>query len=110
MLVNPRVLLSTAAVFDAWDGTDRGPIPSGPVSIIGRDGRNDLELPAISLVPEIASVLDALGRTEATLVRMSGSGATCFALYRDPESLAAGARQIAADQPHWWQLSGRLRP
>ena len=110
LLVNPRVPLSTAAVFAAWHGTDRGPLPSGPVSVIARDGRNDLELPAISLVPQIATVLDALGRTEATLVRMTGSGATCFALYRDPESLSAGARQIAADQPHWWQLSGRLRP
>jgi 4-diphosphocytidyl-2-C-methyl-D-erythritol kinase len=110
LLVNPRVPLSTAAVFAAWDGADRGALPSGPASAIAGDGRNDLELPAISLVPEIATVLDALGRTEATLVRMSGSGATCFALYCEPESLAAGARQITADHPHWWQLSGRLRP
>ncbi|HVF36867.1 MAG TPA: 4-(cytidine 5'-diphospho)-2-C-methyl-D-erythritol kinase, partial [Sphingomicrobium sp.] len=73
LLVNPSIKLGTAEVFGRWDGVDRGPLKDW------RNGRNDLEAPAISLVPEIGDVLDWLGRTGAEFVRMSGSGATCFA-------------------------------
>ncbi|MGN6498138.1 MAG: 4-(cytidine 5'-diphospho)-2-C-methyl-D-erythritol kinase, partial [Tsuneonella sp.] len=82
LLVNPRTPLSTGSVFAAWDGRDRGPLPDGPASRIATEGRNDLEEPAIRLCPPIADVLAALRKTEAFLTRMSGSGATCFALFR----------------------------
>lgn len=101
LLVNPRLPLSTGAVFAAWDGVDRGPLGNW------REGRNDLEAPAITLVPRIAEVLAWLrGRSGATFVRMSGSGATCFALFDSIE-----ARGAAADAcpPHWWHLATRLR-
>ena len=51
LLVNPRVPLPTGPVFDAWDGVDRGGLADGPASVIAREGRNDLEAPAISLCP-----------------------------------------------------------
>jgi 4-diphosphocytidyl-2-C-methyl-D-erythritol kinase len=101
LLVNPRVPLSTAEVFAAWDGEDRGPLDDW------RDGRNDLEAPAIVLVPQIGLVLAWLSaQAGANLVRMSGSGATCFALF-DSE----GSRDAAADAVprEWWRLATFLR-
>ena len=106
LLVNPRVPLSTGPVFKAWDGVDRGALPDGPASQIAREGRNDLEAPAISLCPVIAEVLAALRNTAPWLARMSGSGATCFALYDTPEARDAAR---AAMPSEWWTMAGVLR-
>ncbi|GAA0280155.1 4-(cytidine 5'-diphospho)-2-C-methyl-D-erythritol kinase [Alteraurantiacibacter aestuarii] len=109
LLVNPRIPLSTGPVFAAWDGRDLGPLPTGAVSQIAQEGRNDLQAPAIALVPLIAAVLDAIAANGAFLSRMSGSGATCFGLFRDDEALARAAQAIARDHPGWWQMQGHLR-
>lgn len=109
LLVNPRLPLSTAAVFAGWDGADHGPLPGGSARAAALAGRNDLEPAAITLCPPIAGVLAALADTGAWLTRMSGSGATCFALYDDPAMRDAAAAAIAAAHPQWWQLSGALR-
>lgn len=109
LLVNPRLPLATGPVFGAWDGIDRGPLPEGPASLIAAQGRNDLETPAISLCPPIAEVLRELGETPAELVRMSGSGATCFALFRRHDVMREAAEKLALRRPEWWQLSGNLR-
>lgn len=101
LLVNPRVPLPTADVFAGWDGVDHGPLDDW------RDGRNDLETPATALVPQIETVLAWLGtRPGATFARMSGSGATCFALFDGEE-----ARDFAADAVprEWWRLATSLR-
>jgi 4-diphosphocytidyl-2-C-methyl-D-erythritol kinase len=101
LLVNPRVPLSTAEVFARWDGDDRGPLGDW------REGRNDLEAPAIALVPQIEAVLAWLGtRPGATFVRMSGSGATCFALFDDEEARDAAAAAVPRE---WWRLATFLR-
>ncbi len=109
LLVNPRVPLSTGPVFKGWDGIDRGSMPQGSARAIAEGGRNDLEAPAIALCPVIADVLAALAQTGAWLSRMSGSGATCFALYDSEAERAAAAQAIAIRHPGWWQLSGKLR-
>ena len=109
LLVNPRLPLSTAAVFKGWDGVDHGSLPTGPASEIASKGRNDLEASAIALVPQVAEVLGALRATQPRMARMSGSGATCFALYDDAAERDAGAAAIKAAQPEWWTLSGNLR-
>ena len=109
LLVNPRLPLATGPVFQGWDGEDRGPMPSGSLREIARHGRNDLEAPATALCPAIAQVLAALDRTGPWLSRMSGSGATCFALYETAEQLAAASEALAAKQPDWWQMAGKLR-
>jgi 4-diphosphocytidyl-2-C-methyl-D-erythritol kinase len=110
LLVNPRVPLSTGPVFKAWasvgGGADRGALPDGPASRIAREGRNDLEAPAISLCGGIAEVLAALQKTDPWLARMSGSGATCFALYDTPEARDAAQAAMPAE---WWTMAGRLR-
>jgi 4-diphosphocytidyl-2-C-methyl-D-erythritol kinase len=101
LLMNPRVQLSTAQVFAGWDDVDRGPL--GKWS----EGRNDLELPAMNLVPQIGEVLGWLREREgANFVRMSGSGATCFALF-DSEDARDAAAEAAPD--HWWHLPTFLR-
>jgi 4-diphosphocytidyl-2-C-methyl-D-erythritol kinase len=101
LLVNPLVRLSTRAVFEGWDGVDRGPLGEW------REGRNDLEAPARALVPEIGEVLDWLGRQAgASFVRMSGSGATCFTLFDDEVSRDAAAEACPSS---WWHLASHLR-
>ena len=109
LLVNPRVALSTGPVFKAWDGEDRGPLPDGSASDIAIKGRNDLEAPAISICPVIADVLAELRATAPILARMSGSGATCFALYHSLEARDSAARAIARSHPGWWQMATALR-
>ncbi len=109
LLVNPRVPLSTGPVFKGWDGIDRGPLPSGTATEIAREGRNDLEASAIALCPTIAGVLNALQATKPWLARMSGSGATCFALYDDTSRRDASAAQLATMHPGHWQMTGALR-
>lgn len=101
LLVNPRVPVSTAEVFSRWSGVDGGPLGDW------REGKNDLEAPAIALASQIGSVLAWLGvQSGATFVRMSGSGATCFALFDSEE-----ARDSAADgvPREWWRLATFLR-
>lgn len=109
LLVNPRVPLSTGPVFSGWDGQDRGAIPHGDARAIALNGRNDLEAPAIALCPPIAGVLAALNGTSSLLTRMSGSGATCFALFENSAARDAAASMIADKHPGWWQLRGSLR-
>ncbi|MXP28959.1 4-(cytidine 5'-diphospho)-2-C-methyl-D-erythritol kinase [Porphyrobacter algicida] len=109
LLVNPRVPLATGPVFKHWDGRDLGPLPEGDARAVAMTGRNDLEAPAISLCPPIAGVLAALDETGADLVRMSGSGATCFALYPDEQARDAAAERLAETYKGWWQMSGALR-
>jgi 4-diphosphocytidyl-2-C-methyl-D-erythritol kinase len=101
LLVNPGIQLSTPGVFAGWDGVDRGALGDW------RQGRNDLEAPAQELVPVIGEVLNWLkGQGGTTLVRMSGSGATCFALF-DSESERDAAASICP--PNWWHLATFLR-
>jgi 4-diphosphocytidyl-2-C-methyl-D-erythritol kinase len=101
LLVNPLLRLSTGAVFARWDGHDGGALRSW------RDGANDLERPALALVPEIADVLEWLSaRPGADIVRMSGSGATCFALFANGAMRDEAAGQVPDG---WWHLATRLR-
>jgi 4-diphosphocytidyl-2-C-methyl-D-erythritol kinase len=105
LLVNPAVALSTATVFGRWTGPGSGPLGNDLTA-----AANDLEAPAIALVPEIGEVLEALRRLAGVrLARMSGSGATCFALFRGDEERHRAERTLEADRPDWWLLSTCLR-
>jgi len=101
LLVNPRMELSTADVFARWDGNDRGPLRDW------RHGRNDLQDAATALVPQIGTILAWLSVQPGTeLVRMSGSGATCFALFASEAERDMAAMAVPRE---WWHLSTRLR-
>jgi 4-diphosphocytidyl-2-C-methyl-D-erythritol kinase len=114
VLVNPGVHVATPAVFTALSRKDNPPLPSvsglsTPSSVIDylRETRNDLQLPAIGLAPEIEQALKALAASDALFACMSGSGATCFGLYADPHQAARAATQIAEHAPNWYVKATR---
>lgn len=110
LLVNPGIPLGTAPVFRGWDQVDRGPLDTSSLEAVITNGRNDLEAPARALVPCIGEVLGRLSAAAGvTLARMSGSGATCFALFDSPQACSTAEQALAAEQPTWWLMSGRVR-
>ena len=114
LLVNPRRALSTAAVFAARRGPlghvgRFAPMPSAAAALARAlmPCRNDLTEAAIGLVPEISAVLARLGRLPGCLLaRMSGSGATCFALFANRAAAEAARAEVAAAEPWWWCAAG----
>lgn len=110
LLVNPGVGVSTAQIFAGWDRIDRGPLDGSSVGALRDGGRNDLEAPALTIAPVIGDVLATLATQENVLLaRMSGSGATCFALFRSDRALAAAAQAVRQAQPDWWVMETRIR-
>jgi 4-diphosphocytidyl-2-C-methyl-D-erythritol kinase len=120
VLVNPGVASSTAAVYRAFDeagaigGADRPPMPDvfeGPEDVAAFLSlcRNDLQAPAVALTPIIGEVLETLaGEPETLLARMSGSGATCFALCAGDIEAEGLAERLEAMRPGWWIRRCRL--
>jgi 4-diphosphocytidyl-2-C-methyl-D-erythritol kinase len=110
VLVNPRVQTSTPEVFKALINKQNNAIAALPKDMSNpeiltaflQDQRNDLQLPASLITPIIAQTLQAIARTGAQLVRMSGSGATCFGVYPTAPAAAQAARDIADQHPDWW--------
>ncbi|HKY80635.1 MAG TPA: 4-(cytidine 5'-diphospho)-2-C-methyl-D-erythritol kinase [Sphingobium sp.] len=110
LLANPGVAVSTARVFAGWDQVDRGRLPPVSLNALIRAGRNDLERPAIAAAPEIAEVLALLAECGGVLLhRMSGSGATCFALFDKEADRAAAAAGLRAQRPDWWIMETEIR-
>lgn len=121
VLVNPGVGLPTPKVFQARQGAfskgagSAGVLAASPADAAGlaqalRPYANDLTAPAVGLLPVIGEVL---GRLEATgdclIARMSGSGATCFALFATDDAASAAAGAIRAARPEWWAIATRLK-
>ena len=115
LLVNPGIALSTPAVFKGRRGAFSAPArfamprdAQGLAALLAAR-RNDLTEAAIALVPAIGEMLDRLAALDGALIaRMSGSGATCFALFAAAEAAAAAAARLAAERPQWWVAAGRL--
>lgn len=126
VLVNPRVAVATKNVFQAL-GLRNGELLVGVTDVIQafvwpKDGAqardwietfasetNDLEEPAIRIQPVIGEVLSALKEAgKARLVRMSGSGATCLAIFDDSAAAEAAAGKIRLAYPQWWVHAGTL--
>ena len=114
VLVNPGIALPTADVFKARKGpfSDSARFEGTPRSVSElatrlAERRNDLAAPAIALCPEIGRVLAALeAAPDARLARMSGSGATCFALFDDEAAAERAAARL--QRPGWWTVAARL--
>ena len=110
LLVNPGVGISTARVFQGWDQVDRGALAANSLDTLITDGRNDLEPAAVAMAPVIADVLAELTQSPGVrLARMSGSGATCFALFDDQADADCAAIGIKARQAGWWIMVTRIR-
>jgi 4-diphosphocytidyl-2-C-methyl-D-erythritol kinase len=122
VLANPGVAVATPAVFATLGlapgaSLDAPPAPrleAGCDAACALDalaaGRNDLQASAIRIAPAIGDALEALRRLDgARLARMSGSGATCFALFDDRHAAARAARALHAARPGWWVRATYLR-
>ena len=116
LLVNPGIALPTASVFRARQGAFSPParFAEGPASVaelaaLLKERRNDLTDAAIGIVPAIGTVLARLAaQPGALLARMSGSGATCFALFETTAAAEAAAASLKLEQPRWWVAPGQL--
>lgn len=106
LLVNPLTAVATSAVFQGWDGFDHGGLDRANLIESAFNGRNDLQASAIALSPDISKVLDVLQATSPVCSRMSGSGATCFALYDTVDARDAARNKMDVK---WWTMAGRLR-
>lgn len=118
LLINPRVASPTGEVYRAYD--------AGPPAAAGRPSapagwnvatvidwlasqRNDLQAPAVARAPAIAEALAAAAALpNVRLVRMSGSGATVFALFDTADAAASAGRRLAVDRPRWWIVTTNL--
>ncbi|MFN3226892.1 MAG: 4-(cytidine 5'-diphospho)-2-C-methyl-D-erythritol kinase [Hyphomicrobiales bacterium] len=113
VLVNPGMAVSTPEVFKALKQKSNLLMPDWPQPATFSDlvmylqaTRNDLMAPAIGLAPQISDCLDAL--SEAPFARMSGSGATCFALLETANDAATLAQKVANGHLDWWVTTGAL--
>ena len=112
LLVNPGVASPTGPVYAAYDAgppaaADRPAAPAAwtPTAVIDWLAccRNDLQAPAVARTPAIGEALQAVAALPgARLTRMSGSGATVFALFAAPEEAGAAARRLTENHPEWW--------
>jgi 4-diphosphocytidyl-2-C-methyl-D-erythritol kinase len=126
VLVNPRVPVATREVFAAL-GLRNGELRVGATDVMQATAwpeqgasveewvevlaasSNDLEAPAMRIQPAIGEVITALSATDgAWLARMSGSGATCFAIFENTAEAQRAARKIQLDHPQWWVHAGVL--
>jgi len=126
VMVNPRVAVATKEVFEAL-GLRNGEFLVGVSDVLEASGwpqedgsiadwiealsaaGNDLEVPARRVQPVIGEVLSSLTAADgAGLARMSGSGATCFAVFENDADALRAAHKILLDHPQWWVHAGTL--
>jgi 4-diphosphocytidyl-2-C-methyl-D-erythritol kinase len=126
VMVNPGVPVATKDVFAAL-GLRNGELLVGATDVLLQDrwpgggasledwvealaaSSNDLEAPAMRVQPVIGEVISALNATNgAWLARMSGSGATCFAIYENTAEAGRAAEKLRRDHPGWWVHAGTL--
>jgi 4-diphosphocytidyl-2-C-methyl-D-erythritol kinase len=120
VLVNPGRPCPTGAVYAAFDQTgltrpvERPQLPdaiesAGELAAILALTRNDLERPAVLMEPAVGEVLARLHAAPQSLIaRMSGSGATCFALVEGEMEALSLSEDVARDHPAWWVKPCRL--
>ncbi|NVK19735.1 MAG: 4-(cytidine 5'-diphospho)-2-C-methyl-D-erythritol kinase [Methylocystaceae bacterium] len=115
VLVNPMVAVSTPAVFNKRTSAFHTPDPM--IAEYSFDDfidalkirTNDLMAPALELAPEIQTVLNVLNQqTDAALCRMSGSGATCYAIFKEKQAAERAIKCIKTSHSDWWIDMGKI--
>lgn len=121
LLINPGISCPTGDVFEAYDEVAPDGIPDHPplpdnrtalrafVSWLNDNTRNSLQTPALSKHPEITKILGTMqGLPGVRMARMTGSGATCFALFDSIDQAEAAADMLHRQNPDWWVQSTLL--
>lgn len=117
VIVNPRIGVATPAVFSALEDRNNAPL-AAPEGLSDQaafvtwlaETRNDLEKPACAMVATIPQCLDALEHTGAMFARMSGSGASCFAIYNNSRDAKEATASIKRAHPGWFVAATRTLP
>ncbi len=114
VLVNPGIAIATPDVFRAIARHDNPPLVSMTKASAMLEwlaaSRNDLKPAAISIVPTVDDVLQALRQSGAAFARMSGSGATCFGIFNSTAAATRAAEVISSVQPNWFTATTSLIP
>ena len=116
VLVNPGIFVSTGSIFE--EVTEKHNEPLEPfthfcttdqfIDYLKRQ-RNDLQKIATNKCPEIKQVLDTIEKSQDVLLsRMSGSGSTCFGLYRTKEIAKRAVSYINKKNNKWWIKFSRV--
>jgi 4-diphosphocytidyl-2-C-methyl-D-erythritol kinase len=116
VLVNDGTALATKDVFARRSGPfsetarfSQAPADARALARLLAQRRNDLEAPARSLAPSIATVIEALAAEPGCLLaRMSGSGATCFGLFAERTEAKKARARLASARPRWWLAMAAL--
>ena len=112
LLLKPPTGVSTGACFSALGGvfSPKGAFSaSEDLQTALKSAQNDLEGPAKKLNPDIAEALERLSAFDGTwLVRMTGSGSTCFALFHEKGPRDAALDQLIRDKPTWWSAAAEI--
>lgn len=117
VLVNPLIGVPTPQIFNALKTRNNEALPLAHLSgdqddliVALQDTRNDLEAAAETIAPVIGTVKKVLWAHNPLFVRMSGSGATCFALFENDAASNAAAHLLREQWPHWYVGCCRSRP
>jgi len=103
-----ELLVGVTDLFRGVDWPEAGSSVEDWVEVLAASN-NDLEAPAMRIQPVIGEVIAALSATNgAWLARMSGSGATCFAIYENTAEAGRAAEKVRREHPGWWVHSGTL--
>lgn len=106
VLINPKIPLATSEVFNNF-GSEFSEVLGIGLDI--KNYQNDLEKPAIKILPIIGEIIEAIGKTKGCLLaRMSGSGATCFGLYYDEISAINAKAQLKKLYSDFWCVSSKI--
>ncbi|ENN91440.1 4-(cytidine 5'-diphospho)-2-C-methyl-D-erythritol kinase [Bartonella schoenbuchensis] len=113
VLVNHGQQIETSAIFQALEKRDHPHLKIDPAALktvfslveVLQETRNDLFAPALKIAPQLAEVLYALDESGALFSRMSGSGATCFGIFKDQQAAQKAAFLIKSAHPNWFVKS-----
>ncbi|MDH0613246.1 MULTISPECIES: 4-(cytidine 5'-diphospho)-2-C-methyl-D-erythritol kinase [unclassified Agrobacterium] len=105
VLANPLKAVSTPEIFRRLQSKTNPPLPAS--ATIGwmdflAQSRNDLQPPAQALLPEIGEIIGLLSQEGAALLRMSGSGATCFGIFHSLEAAREAETSLRQKRPGWY--------
>ena len=118
LLVNPNFPVSTQEVFRKYEANFSEPgslneIPKNRIAylILLQTLQNDLTQASINTASEIKNILSVLNElNNQLLVRLSGSGGTCFALFENTKNAQEAAEKLNKKFPDWWIKSASIFP